>query len=189
MNIGIMISGKGSNMLNIVKACENGTLNATVKIVISNNPSEGIAKAKKIGIPTKIIETKNFKSKLKFENEITKILKLNEVSIVCLAGFMKTLSKKFVNKWEKRLINVHPSLLPSFKGLNAQLQAIKKGVKYAGCTIHYVSSEIDDGEILDQSVVKVNKNDTEKTLSKKILIEEHKLYIRVLKNLINKELV
>ena len=102
---------------------------------------------------------------------------------------MKILSKKFVRKWEKRLINVHPSLLPSFKGLNAQLQAIKKGVKYAGCTIHYVSSEIDDGEILDQSIVKVNKNDTEKTLSKKILIEEHKLYIRVLKNLINKELV
>ena len=189
MNIGILISGKGSNMLNILKACKDGTLNAKVKIVISNNPSEGIVKAKKIGIPTKVIKTKNFKSKLKFENEITKILKINEVSLVCLAGFMKILSKNFVSTWEKKLINIHPSLLPSFKGLNAQLQAIKKGVKYAGCTVHYVSGDIDDGEILDQSIVKVNKNDTEKTLSKKILIEEHKLYIKVLKNLINKELV
>ena len=189
MNIGILISGKGSNMLNIVKACEDGTLNARVKIVISNKPSEGIYKAQKKGIPTKIIETKNFNSKFKFENEITNILKKNKVSLVCLAGFMKILSKKFVSKWEKRLINMHPSLLPSFKGINAQLQAIKKGVKYAGCTVHYVSSEIDDGEILDQSIVKVCKNDNEQSLSKKILIEEHKLYIKVLKNLINKELV
>ena len=189
MNIGILISGKGSNMLNIVKACKDGILNARVKIVISNNPSKGIVKAKKLGIPTKIIETKNFMSKSEFENEITKILEINQVSLVCLAGFMKILSKKFVIKWEKKLINIHPSLLPSFKGLNAQLQAIKKGVKYAGCTVHYVSSEIDDGEILDQSIVRVYKNDNETTLSKKILIEEHKLYIRVLKNLINKELV
>ena len=176
MNIGILISGKGSNMLNIAKACDNGTLNARVKIVISNKPSEGIYKAQKIGIPTKIIETKNFNSKLKFENEITNILKINKVSLVCLAGFMKILSKKFVSQWEKRLINIHPSLLPKFKGLNTFEKVLQKKEKKTGCTVHFVNEKLDAGKIILKKSFYINSKDNISSLKKKTQALEYIAY-------------
>ena len=183
MNIGILISGKGSNMLNIVHACRNKIIDANVEIVISNKFTEGIIKANKLGVLTKVVDSKKFVSKDLFEKKISFLFKKHKVSLICLAGYMKILGKNFVKEWEKKIINIHPSLLPSFKGVNAQSQAIQKGVKYSGCTIHYVSEKLDDGEILDQKVVKISNSENAKTLSKKILIEEHKLYIKVLKKL------
>ena len=180
-NLAILISGRGSNMLNIVNACNNKTLSSKVKIIISNNKSSsGLARVKKKGIKTKIIEENQIN---KFENKLSKILKEEKVNFICLAGFMKIFTKDFLRDWEKKVINIHPSILPAFRGLNAVKKAIEKKVKYTGCTIHYVDKGIDTGEIIDQRIVKVLKTDNEKKLAKKILKEEHILYIKVIETL------
>ena len=181
LRLGILISGKGSNMLNIMNACRKDVLNAEVCIVITNNlNSLGIKKAAKYGIKTEIINPKLFTNNETYEKSVTKKLKENRVDLVCLAGYTKILGNKFVNDWKNQIINIHPSLLPAFKGLNAQEQALKKGVKFTGCTIHYVNKDLDDGEIIDQKVVQIDVNDTLQTLTKKILKQEHKLYIKAI---------
>ena len=180
-NLAILISGRGSNMLNIVDACNNKTLSSKVKIIISNNKnSTGLAKVKKKGIKTKIIHENQIK---KFEKKLSQILLKEKINLICLAGFMSILSEDFLCSWEKKVINIHPSILPAFRGLNAVKQAIEKKVKYTGCTIHYVDKGIDTGEIIDQRIVKVLKTDDEKKLAKKILKEEHILYIKVIETL------
>ena len=180
-NLAILISGRGSNMLNIVDACNNKTLSSKVKIIISNNKnSTGLAKVKKKGIKTKIIHENQIK---KFEKKLSQILLEEKINLICLAGFMRILSEEFLCNWKKKIINIHPSILPAFRGLNAVKQAIEKKVKYTGCTIHYVDKGIDTGEIIDQRIVEVLKTDNEKKLAKKILKEEHILYIRVIKTL------
>jgi phosphoribosylglycinamide formyltransferase-1 len=180
-NLAILISGRGSNMLNIVDACNNKTLSSKVKIIISNNKnSTGLAKVKKKGIKTKIIHENQIK---KFEKKLSQILLKEKINLICLAGFMSILSEDFLCSWEKKVINIHPSILPAFRGLNAVKQAIEKKVKYTGCTIHYVDKGIDTGEIIDQRIVKVLKTDNEKKLAKKILKEEHILYIKVIETL------
>ena len=180
-NLAILISGRGSNMLNIVDACNNKTLSSKVKIIISNNKnSTGLTKVKKKGIKTKIIHENQIK---KFEKKLSQILFEEKINLICLAGFMRILSKEFLCNWKKKIINIHPSILPAFRGLNAVKQAIEKKVKYTGCTIHYVDKGIDTGEIIDQRIVKVLKTDNEKKLAKKILKEEHILYIKVIKTL------
>ena len=180
-NLAILISGRGSNMLNIVDACNNKTLSSKVKIIISNNKnSTGLTKVKKKGIKTKIIHENQIK---KFEQKLSQILLEEKINLICLAGFMRILSEEFLCNWEKKVINIHPSILPSFRGLNAVKQAIEKKVKYSGCTIHYVDKGIDTGEIIDQRIVKVLKTDNEKKLAKKILKEEHILYIKVIETL------
>ena len=181
LNIGILISQNGSNMLNIVKACHEKKIQANVKIVISNNPdSKGLKKLKNFNTKSKILLLKDFKNKKAYEEKINEIFKKNNVNLICLAGYMKILERDFLEKWNKNVINIHPSLLPSFKGLEPQRQAIEKKVKFSGCTVHYVNDNIDDGEIIDQSIVKIDENETVKSLKKKILLEEHKLYINVL---------
>ena len=181
LNIGILISQNGSNMLNIVKACHEKKIQANVKIVISNNPdSKGLKKLKNFKTKSKILLLKDFKNKKAYEEKINELFKKNNVNFICLAGYMKILERDFLEKWKKRIINIHPSLLPSFKGLEPQKQAIEKKVKYSGCTVHYVNDNIDDGEIIDQSIVKIDKKETVESLKKKILLEEHKLYINVL---------
>jgi phosphoribosylglycinamide formyltransferase-1 len=180
-NLAILISGRGSNMLNIVDACNNKTLSSKVKIIISNNKnSTGLTKVKKKGIKTKIIHENQIK---KFEKKLSQILFEEKINLICLAGFMRILSEEFLYNWEKKIINIHPSILPAFRGLNAVKQAIEKKVKYTGCTIHYVDKGIDTGEIIDQRIVKVLKTDNEKKLAKKILKEEHILYIKVIETL------
>lgn len=182
INLAILISGHGSNMLNIVDAFQKKIIKSNVKIVISNNKNSlGIEKAIKKNIPTKVING-NF-SKLNFEKELNIILEKKRINLICLAGFMQILSKNFVKKWKNKIINIHPSLLPAFKGINAVEKALSYGVKITGCTIHYVDEGIDTGKIIDQKIVKITKGDTVKTLTKKILKEEHFLYIKVLKNL------
>ncbi|MAI60080.1 MAG: phosphoribosylglycinamide formyltransferase [Rickettsiales bacterium] len=180
-NLAILISGRGSNMLNIVDACNNKTLSSKVKIIISNNKkSSGLAKVKKKGIKTKIIHENQIK---KFEKKLSQILLEEKINLICLAGFMRILSEDFLCSWKKKVINIHPSILPAFSGLDAVKQAIEKKVKYTGCTIHYVDKGIDTGEIIDQRIVRVLNTDNEKKLAKKILKEEHILYIKVIETL------
>ena len=180
-NLAILISGKGSNMLNIVEACNNKTLSSKVKIVISSNKnSSGLTKVEKKGIKTKVIHENQIN---KFEKKLSQTLLEEKINFVCLAGFMRILSKGFLCNWEKKIINIHPSILPAFKGLNAVKKALEKKVKYTGCTIHYVDKGVDTGEIIDQRIVKVLKTDNEERLAKKILKEEHILYIKVIETL------
>ena len=180
-NLAILISGRGSNMLNIVNACNNKTLSSKVKIIISNNKKScGLIKVKKKGIKTKIINENRIKE---FEKKLSQILIEEKINLICLAGFMKILSKEFLCNWEKKVINIHPSILPAFRGLNAVQKAIENKVKYTGCTIHYVDKGIDTGEIIDQRIVRVSQTDDEKKLAKKILKEEHILYIKVIETL------
>ena len=183
-NLGILISGRGSNMLNLVNASQRGLINSKVKIVISNNNnSSGIDKAKRKNIKTKIINQKDYESKKDFENALTNTLKNQNVDLVCLAGFMSILSKNFLKEWNRKVINIHPSLLPSFRGKNAVKQALENRVKTAGCSVHFVDEGIDTGEIISQEKVPVSSNDDEETLGKKILKKEHVLYIKVIKEL------
>lgn len=184
LNLGILISGRGSNMLNLVNASQRGLINSKIKIVISNNKnSSGIDKAKRKNIKTKIINQKDYESKKDFENALTNTLKNQNVDLVCLAGFMSILSKKFLKEWHRKVINIHPSLLPSFRGKNAVKQALENRVKTAGCSVHFVDEGIDTGEIISQEKVPVSSNDDEETLGKKILKKEHVLYIKVIKEL------
>ena len=184
LNLGILISGRGSNMLNLVNASQRGLINSKIKIVISNNKnSSGIDKAKRKNIKTKIINQKDYGSKKDFENALTNTLKNQNVDLVCLAGFMSILSKNFLKDWNRKVINIHPSLLPSFRGKNAVKQALEQRVKTAGCSVHFVDEGIDTGEIISQEKVSVSSNDDEETLGKKILKKEHVLYIKVIKDL------
>ena len=181
--IAILISGRGSNMLNIIEACNSKKLYSSVNLVVSNRPNVlGLKVASKYKVRTEILDSNNL-TKENFESLLDKILKKNNINLVCLAGFMKILSKDFVKKWPKMILNIHPSILPSFKGLNAQRQAIENKAKYSGCTVHFVNEEMDSGEIIDQKIVSISNNDDVDSLSKKILMEEHKLYIKVLKEL------
>ena len=184
LNLGILISGRGSNMLNLVNASQRGLINSKIKIVISNNKnSSGIDKAKRKNIKTKIINQKDYGSKKDFENALTNTLKNQNVDLVCLAGFMSILSKNFLKDWNRKVINIHPSLLPSFRGKDAVKQALEQRVKTAGCSVHFVDEGIDTGEIISQEKVPVSSNDDEETLGKKILKKEHVLYIKVIKEL------
>ena len=183
-NLGILISGNGSNMLNIIEATKKKLIKSKVATVVSNNPlALGIKRASEKGIDVKIINQDQHSNIFDFENSLSKYLLRKRVDLICLAGFMKVLSKDFVKKWNNKIINIHPSLLPAFKGLNTHERAIQKKVKFSGCTVHFVDKNIDSGKIIDQEVVRVLKSDDAGSLQKKILMKEHKLYIRVLKYL------
>ena len=179
--LGILISGNGSNMLNIIEASKKKLIKSKVATVVSNNPlALGIQKASKKGIDVKIINQKKYSHIYDFENSLSKYLLKKKVDLICLAGFMKVLSKDFVKTWNNKIINIHPSLLPAFKGLNTHERAIREGVRFSGCTVHFVNKKIDSGKIIDQEIVKVFKSDNAVSLQKKILMKEHKLYIKVL---------
>ena len=181
--IAILISGRGSNMKNIIEACNNKKLSSSVNLVVSNKSNAyGLKVANKYKIKTHILDSKNLATE-NFEILLDKILKKNNINLICLAGFMQILSKDFVKKWPKMILNIHPSILPHFRGLNAQKQAIENNAKYSGCTVHFVNEVMDGGEIIDQKIVNISTHDDEDSLSKKILKEEHKLYIKVLKDL------
>ncbi len=183
-NLGILISGNGSNMLNIIKASNESIIKSRVVKVISNNPNAlGIKKAEDNGVDTGVINQENFKSLHYYEKSLSQNLKNKSVNLICLAGYMKILSEDFIKEWDGRIINIHPSLLPAFKGLNTHQRALEKGVKYSGCTVHFVDKNIDSGKIIDQEIVKIQNSDDAHSLKKKILMKEHKLYIKVLKYL------
>ena len=182
--IAILISGRGSNMQNIIKACIDKKLNSSVNLVISNQSNAlGLKIADKYDTDTYVLGSDNQSTK-KFEEQLNEVLKKKKnINLICLAGFMKILSKDFIKKWPNQILNIHPSLLPAFKGLNPQKQALDNRAKFSGCTVHYVNEKIDGGTIIDQKVVNISIDDDVISLSKKILMEEHKLYIKVLKKL------
>ena len=166
----------------ILKAIKKQKIPIKSSIVISNKPNaRGLKIAKKLGIKTHVIESKNFNGKrTDYDKKIITILRKNggteKNGLVCLAGFMKIISPYFIKKYKNRILNIHPSLLPSFPGLDAQKQAIQFGVKISGCTVHIVDEGVDTGPVIIQDIVKVSNSDTEETLSKKILVKEHKIY-------------
>jgi len=182
MKIGILISGRGSNMAAIVDAVQSGKIpKAEVVVVVSDKTSaQGLEKARARGIETVVITRKQH-SREEHDAEIISELKRRGVELVCLAGYMRLLSTDFVRAFPDKIINIHPSLLPAFPGLDAQRQAIEYGVKISGCTVHFVDDELDHGAIILQQAVEVDDKDTAETLSTKILEYEHALYIEALK--------
>lgn len=182
MNIGVLISGRGSNLQAIIDACEKGEIPAKVGVVISNNPKAfGLERAKKHNIPVSAIDNRDFKDKNTYELEIIKVLQEHKVELVCLAGYMQIVGAILLGHYRSRIINIHPSLLPSFPGLNAQRQALDHGVLITGCTVHFVDEGCDTGPIIIQSAVPVKEKDTEDALSERILQQEHLIYPRAIK--------
>ena len=181
MKIGILISGSGSNMIKLIESCQNSK-NAVIEIVISNNPdAKGIEYAKLKNIKTKVIDHKEFSEREDFDNKVHEVLLENNIDFLCNAGFMRIHGEKFVEKWFNKHLNIHPSLLPSFKGLNTHERAIKSGVKFAGCTVHLVRSGVDEGPIIGQAITSIDINDDKVSLAEKVLKLEHKLYPKCLK--------
>ncbi|MBA4436629.1 MAG: phosphoribosylglycinamide formyltransferase [Nitrosopumilaceae archaeon] len=182
LNLGILISGRGSNMESILKAIKKKKIPINPAVVISNKPdAKGLRIAQKLGVDVEVVESKGFKgSRAEYDKQIISVLTKYGVTpkngLVCLAGFMRIISPEFVKKYKNRIINIHPALLPSFPGLDAQKQALEYGAKFSGCTVHFVDAGMDTGPVIIQSVVKVKENDTEETLSKRILKEEHRIY-------------
>ncbi len=182
LNLGILISGRGSNMESILKSIKKKKIPINPAIVISNNPNaKGLKIAQKLGVETAIIQSKGFKgTRAEYDKQVISILSKFGVTpkngLVCLAGFMRILSPEFVKKYKNRILNIHPALLPAFPGLDSQRQALDYGAKYSGCTVHFVDSGMDTGPVIIQAVVKVMEKDTEETLSKRILKEEHRIY-------------
>ena len=177
LKLAINISGRGSNLHSIIKACQEPNFPAEIKIVLSNSKSaSGLKYAKNASINSIIVDHRNFKDRDDFDQRMTEIFEAHAIDLICLAGFNRLLSKKFCIRWRNRLVNIHPSILPAFKGLNAHRLALKSGVRFSGCTVHYVRHEMDAGPIISQAVVPVFTKDTVKTLSKRILLQEHQIY-------------
>ena len=177
IKIGILISGNGTNLQAIIDASQKNSFPAEIAIVISNNPSDyGLKRAIYEDIPIKVIDHKLFDQREDFDTAVNSELRKADCELVCLAGFMRILSEQFINDWPMKIINIHPSLLPSFKGRNVQKQAIDAGVRIAGCTVHFVISELDAGPIIAQAAVPVLKQDTPASLSARILQQENHIY-------------
>lgn len=164
-------------MQSLVKASKVEGFPAEIVTVLSNNPeAAGLDFAQEHGIPTKVINHRDFDNREDFDAEISEYLTSQRVDLICLAGFMRLLTPDFVNKWRDRIINIHPSLLPAFKGLHVHERAIESGARFTGCTVHYVRPEMDDGPIIAQAAVPILQDDTPDTLAARILVEEHRIY-------------
>ena len=173
--IGVVVSGRGSNLQSIIDNIAEGRLEVEVAIVVSDHKDAfALERAAKAGITTAVVERKGCKDKAEFEDKIDAALRNAGAELVVLAGFMRILTGHFISRWEHKIINIHPALLPSFKGLDAQGQAVDYGVKVSGCTVHFVDEGTDTGPIILQKVVPVLDDDTEETLAARILKEEHK---------------
>ena len=176
--VAVFISGTGSNLISLIKFSKTKKSPISISLIVTNNSkAKGLHFASIYKIKKKIF---NFTDKKLAEKKILLELKKNNIYIICLAGFMKILSKSFIKNFKGKILNIHPSLLPKYKGLNTHQRVLDKKEKYSGCTIHYVTSKLDSGKIILQTQVKINKTDTPKTLAKKILKEEHKLYPKAL---------
>lgn len=176
--IAVLLSGRGSNFMAIFEAIKSGFIkDAEIAVVISDKEdAKGLKFAKENGLNALFINPKDFSDRVAYDLELVRILKEKSVDIICLAGFMRIISEEFVTAFENKIINIHPSLLPSFPGLNAQRQALEYGVRITGCTVHFVDSKVDNGPIIMQAAVEVKKDDTVETLSERILKYEHKIY-------------
>ena len=178
----VFISGRGSNLKALISAARDPSFPAEISLVFSNmETAGGLAVAQETGVPTKSFSHKNFPSREAFDTAIHEMLTAAGIDLVCEAGFMRIHSDSFVRKWEGRILNIHPSLLPAFKGVHVQQQAIDAGVKVSGCTVHFMVPELDSGPIIAQAAVPVLDGDTADTLAARILVEEHRIYPEALK--------
>jgi phosphoribosylglycinamide formyltransferase-1 len=184
IKVAVLISGRGSNMQALIEACKNSDYPAQIALVIANKADAyGLEIAQQNNIKTAFLDHKKFASRQEFDAKLSEIIEENNCDIICLAGFMRLLSEKFVNHWAGKLINIHPSLLPAFKGANAVGDALDYGVKYTGCTVHFVTQEMDSGPIIAQAVVEINEGDTKEILASRILQKEHIIYAQALKKI------
>ena len=187
IKVAVLISGNGTNLQALIDACIEPNYPAEIVLVISNKPNaKGISRAREAGIKTRIVDHTNYRSREEFDTELSMILSHSKCKLVCLAGFMRILSESFVNTWPNSILNIHPSLLPSFPGTKTHERALEAGVKVSGCTLHFVTAKLDAGPIIGQAAVPVLDNDTPKTLANRVLIEEHKLYALGLELVANK---
>ena len=174
----VFISGRGTNLKSLIKFSKKKNSPINIKLIISNNnKAKGLKYSKAYKIQKKVI---NFKNKNIAEKKLLNLLSKKKIRFICLAGFMKILSKKFIKKFSGKIVNIHPSLLPKYKGLNTHQKALKNNDKYSGCTVHYVTDKVDSGKIILQKKVKIKRKDSLNTLTKKVLLEEHKLYPRAI---------
>tara|TARA_B100001167_G_scaffold162124_1_gene110019 strand:+ start:525 stop:1145 length:621 start_codon:yes stop_codon:yes gene_type:complete len=182
LKLAILISGRGSNMNAILRAVKKQNIPIEPVVVISNKPSaKGLGIARKYGVKTEIVESKGFQgNRWEYDQKIMDVLTKYGITskncLICLAGFMRILSPEFIKKYKNCILNIHPAILPAFPGLDAQKQAINYGVKYSGCTVHFVDDGVDTGPIIVQALVRVKNDDTEEALTKRILAKEHKAY-------------
>jgi phosphoribosylglycinamide formyltransferase-1 len=175
--LGVLISGRGSNLQSIIDAIARGDLRATIAVVVSNRPdAAGLLRAREAGIPAVCLVPKDYRSRQDYDSVVADVLRQHQVEFVCLAGFMRLVGPSLLEAFPNRILNIHPSLLPSFPGLDAQRQALEYGVKVSGATVHLVTSDLDGGPIVIQATVPVMQGDTADTLSARILVEEHKIY-------------
>ena len=179
----VFISGNGSNLRSLIKFSRSTKSPISIKLIISNNSkAKGLSYGKMFKIKKRVI---NFKKTKIFDDKLISIMRKNQIEIICLAGFMKILSKYFIKKFSGKIINIHPSLLPKYKGLNTHKRVLKNKEKFSGCTVHFVNSRLDSGKIILQKKVKISKNETEASLAKKILVQEHKLYPKAILKVFN----
>ena len=194
LKLAILISGRGSNMRAILRAIKKQNIPIVPTVVISNKPSaRGLRIARELDVKTEIVESKGFQgSRWEYDQKIIGVLNKYGVmpknSLICLTGFMRILSPEFIKKFKNRILNIHPSILPAFPGLDAQRQAIESGVSHSGCTVHFVDEGVDTGPIIVQETVKIKNDDTEETLSKRILTKEHKAYVKAVKLIAEKKI-
>lgn len=177
IRIGVLISGSGSNLQAIIDACQEGQIEGQVAVVIADKQeAHGLERARKAGIEAIFQDPASYESKSAYNQALAETLKERGVDLVCLAGYMRIVRKPLLEPFRARMMNIHPSLLPAFPGLNAQQQALEHGVKVAGCTVHFVTEGMDEGPIILQAAVQVKEGDTVESLRERILAEEHKLY-------------
>lgn len=177
LRLAVMISGSGTNLQALIDSCQQENYPAQIEVVISNRPdAKGLHRARNAGLKAICIDHKDYDSREAFEDAVHECLTEHKTQLVCLAGFMRILNAEFVNRWKDRMINIHPSLLPSYKGLHTHARAIEDGVRFGGCTIHYVRPEMDNGPIIMQTAVPIATDETEESLAGKVLTYEHKMY-------------
>jgi phosphoribosylglycinamide formyltransferase-1 len=177
LTLGVLISGRGSNLQALIDACREPGYPAEIALVLSNRPGvHGLARAERAGLMHRVIDDRDLAGRAAFEGAVTAALDEARVELVCLAGFMRVLSAAFVTRWHDRLVNIHPSLLPAFPGLDTHRRALDAGVRVAGCTVHFVRAEVDAGPIIAQAAVPVRPDDSEATLADRVLHEEHRIY-------------
>jgi phosphoribosylglycinamide formyltransferase-1 len=189
-NIVVMASGRGTNLQAIIDATQSGFIPGKRTLVISDNPDAfALIRAQKAKIPTLVLDFKSFTGKKAYEDELLKVLKKENPSIICLAGYMRIVGKAIISQFYYRILNIHPSLLPAFPGLDAQKQALEYGVKVSGCTVHFVDKGMDSGPIILQAPVLIKDNDTVESLSQSILEKEHEIYCQAIKMLLEDKLM
>jgi len=177
LNLAVLISGRGSNLQALINVCNEPDFPAQINVVISNRPNaQGLERARAAGIPADTIDHKAYETRDIFEEALQNVLDGYQIDLICLAGFMRLLGRGFVEHWHNAIINIHPSLLPAYKGLNTYERALADGCTESGCTVHVVRSEMDDGPVIVQKTVKIMQGDTPDILAERILEQEHKAY-------------